>query len=85
MAVFWLGTLPIMIGLGVGLQAMTGSLRRHLPVATSVLIVAVGLWTILGRMTMPVMGASMRPADRQAAVERLKNLDSSVAPCCRDK
>lgn len=55
MAVFWLGTLPMMVGLGIGIQALTGRLRRHLPLATSLLLVCVGLWTLAGRAAMPTL------------------------------
>lgn len=49
MAAFWLGTLPIMAALGVGLQTLTGPLRRQLPMATSLLLVAAGVYTVAGR------------------------------------
>lgn len=84
MAVFWAGTLPMMVGLGVGLQALTGGLRKRLPVLTSFLIIAVGLWTVFGRLTMPVMAGEVRPADAQSAIEHVKSLDSSEAPCCHE-
>jgi hypothetical protein len=50
MAVFWLGTLPVMASLGLGLQKLTGPMRRHLPLATAGLLVAVGLLTLTGRL-----------------------------------
>lgn len=86
MAVFWLGTLPVMIGLGIGLQSLTGALRRHLPLATSLLIVGVGLWTILGRIAMPTMTrAAFTPANTQAAIQHVKSLNTSTPPCCTDE
>lgn len=51
MAVFWLGTLPVMASLGLGLQKLTGPMRRHLPLATAGLLVAVGLLTLTGRLS----------------------------------
>jgi len=82
MAVFWLGTLPMMIGLGIGLQSLTGRLRRHLPIATSLLIVGVGLWTIAGRWS--IVGMPVAKADEgSSAIVRVKNLDSkAVCPLC---
>ena len=53
MAVFWVGTLPIMAALGVGLAALTGPLRRRLPLATSGLIVVVGVYTLCARISIP--------------------------------
>jgi uncharacterized protein len=50
MAVFWLGTLPVMAGLGVAVQALACSLRRWVPVACAVAMIAVGLLAVAGRL-----------------------------------
>lgn len=50
MLVFWTGTLPIMAAMGIGLQRVAGPLRRSLPIVTAVVVVAIGLLTIAGRM-----------------------------------
>lgn len=55
MAAFWLGTLPMMATLGLGLQVAFGPLRRRLPLITGVVLVAAGLWTLFGRLTMPAI------------------------------
>ena len=49
MAVFWLGTVPILAGLGVTLRAASGSLGRRLPTITAVSVVVVGLSTVVWR------------------------------------
>jgi sulfite exporter TauE/SafE len=51
MAVFWLGTLPVMVTIGAGLQSLTGALRTRLPLITSVAVIAVGLFTVAQRFT----------------------------------
>jgi sulfite exporter TauE/SafE len=64
MAVFWAGTLPIMVGLGVGVQALAGPLRRHLPTACAVAMIAVGVLAVSGRarhLDAPASGPA-RPA-----------------------
>jgi sulfite exporter TauE/SafE len=43
MAVFWLGTLPMMLTVGVGLQQLTGRWRARLPVASAATILLLGL------------------------------------------
>lgn len=50
MAVFWLGTLPVMVSLGLGLWRLAVPLRRHLPVACAVAMMLVGLLTVAGRL-----------------------------------
>jgi sulfite exporter TauE/SafE len=84
MAVFWLGTLPMLIAVGVGVQTLTGALRAHLPMATSLLIVTVGVWTVLGRMHMPAMAATndVAGATVEQATQRVMSLDSKEMPCC---
>ncbi|MBX3406193.1 MAG: sulfite exporter TauE/SafE family protein [Phycisphaeraceae bacterium] len=62
MAIFWAGTLPVLAAVGIGAQALAGPLRSKLPVLTSLLLVGVGVYTVLGRMTLPTLA---RP---QAAV-----------------
>lgn len=52
MACFWIGTLPIMISLGIGLQtlaARTGRLGRAAPLIVSLLMVGVGLFSVVSR------------------------------------
>jgi sulfite exporter TauE/SafE len=49
MGAFWLGTLPMMAGLGLAAQRAVGPLRRRLPVLTAGLLVALGLLTIGGK------------------------------------
>lgn len=49
MFIFWLGTLPILVTLGAGVQKITGTLGRKLPVATCLLLLAMGLYTLIGR------------------------------------
>lgn len=68
MAAFWLGTLPVMGAIGLGAQALTGPLKKHLPLATSLLLVAVGLWTLLGRAPAPALAMSNRDATSAPAI-----------------
>jgi hypothetical protein len=50
MAVFWLGTVPVMAGLGLVAQRAFGPLRRYLPAATAGLLIVVGLLMVGGRL-----------------------------------
>ncbi|MCA9273587.1 MAG: sulfite exporter TauE/SafE family protein [Phycisphaerales bacterium] len=49
MAAFWVGTLPVMIAVGTGVQALAGTLGRYIPGAMAVAIVTMGVLTALGR------------------------------------
>jgi uncharacterized protein len=46
MTVFWLGTLPMMLAVGVGAQRLTGRFRERLPTVTAAVIVVLGLASI---------------------------------------
>jgi sulfite exporter TauE/SafE len=65
MAVFWAGTLPAMLTLGLGLQALAGPLRRHVPVVCAIAMIVVGLLAIGGRINSvdPGAGATTRHHD----------------------
>lgn len=49
MAAFWAGTVPMMLGLGVSLQALSVPLRRRLPAITALAMIAVGMFWLAGR------------------------------------
>lgn len=55
MAVFWMGTLPVMVSLGAGIQLLTGPLHAKLPVITATAVVVVGVMTAMGRLQAPAM------------------------------
>ncbi len=65
MFVFWLGTLPVLVALGTGLQVIAGPFRRKLPVLTAVVVTVVGLATMTqrfwGPMHVPSLAASVVP------------------------
>jgi sulfite exporter TauE/SafE len=82
MAVFWLGTLPVLVTLGIGVTRIAGPLRRHVPLATSLVLIGVGLFTVLHRTTLPAMASDVK-AD--ASVDRVQTLDETVPPCCQSK
>ncbi|RMF74072.1 MAG: sulfite exporter TauE/SafE family protein, partial [Planctomycetota bacterium] len=85
MAVFWVGTLPVLISLGVGVQKLSGALGRRLPLLTSLALVVVGVLCIAGRVTAPAMARPAAPVDGslEAAVEHVEHLDAASMPCCQ--
>jgi sulfite exporter TauE/SafE len=60
MAVFWLGTLPVMVGLGVGVRALARPLGRLLPVGCAVAMIVVGLLAVAGRVGAPELSHAPR-------------------------
>ena len=51
MFVFWLGTLPMMVTIGLGAQRMFGAFQRRLPLAAAGAAVVLGLLSLTGKVT----------------------------------
>ncbi len=83
MAVFWVGTLPVLVSLGASVQLALGVLGKRLPVLCAMALIAVGLMTIGGRM-------GLEPAALAQAIEGASPDGASVPdpselpPCCRE-
>jgi hypothetical protein len=58
MAAFWVGTLPVMVALGLGAQRVLGPVRRRLPLVTAATLIVLGLLTVGGR----IGGSAIAPA-----------------------
>ena len=92
MASFWLGTLPMLVGLGAAVQHLAGPLRRHLPAVSALALVCVGLLAVSQRMRVPnlmhraPLVTEVQPAawSLPAAIERVQHLGEQEPPCCRE-
>lgn len=51
MGFFWLGTLPMMLAAGYGVQRIAGPLRARLPVVMASAVVVMGLLAVAGRLS----------------------------------
>ena len=51
MFAFWLGTLPMMVTLGIGARRLFGSLQRRLPLAAAAVAVVLGALSMAGKLT----------------------------------
>ena len=58
MTVFWLGTVPALVAVGVGVQSLAGPMRRHLPVVSAVVVLGLGLLSMAGHLAAPGMVAN---------------------------
>ncbi|MFN3168597.1 MAG: sulfite exporter TauE/SafE family protein [Phycisphaeraceae bacterium] len=88
MAVFWVGTLPVLVSLGVGVQRLTGALGKRLPHATAVLLILVGLWAIVGRGALDAQVlAAQQPVAHDASEARahVESAGDETPACCEAK
>jgi sulfite exporter TauE/SafE len=51
MTTFWVGTLPAMATVGLGLQRLTGPVRTRLPMVTAVAVMLIGALSMAGRLS----------------------------------
>ncbi|MBT8484103.1 MAG: sulfite exporter TauE/SafE family protein [Phycisphaerales bacterium] len=85
MAAFWVGTLPVLIGVATGAQVLAGPLRRHLPKLTAIALVLVGGWALAGRLRVPALTTTTAvPASLETLADHVHQLDAEDSACCRD-
>ena len=90
MASFWLGTLPVLVGLGVGvtgiLDRLTG-LGHRVPLVAACLVVMVGMFTVLARSMLMIdvpREAVASVPDRDGLMERVRAIEEAEGPSCHD-
>jgi uncharacterized protein len=76
MVAFWLGTLPLLIALGTGVQSVLGRFAPRLSLVTSALILVAGIYTVAGR-------ESFDPASLVSPTHVATSADATP-PCCRE-
>jgi hypothetical protein len=65
MALFWAGTLPVILSVGYGAQRLTGAFRSRLPMVTATAVVVMGVLSITGRMRLDPETLSARARQMQ--------------------
>jgi sulfite exporter TauE/SafE len=80
MAAFWAGTVPILFGLGLGVGSLLGPRRRRAPALISAALVTLGLFTVLGRWSVPSFAETLGPEAGQRALAG--ELADEELPCC---
>jgi sulfite exporter TauE/SafE len=81
MLFFWLGTLPVLVTIGAGVQKLTGSFGAKMPVLTCLVLLAVGMWTLLGRSFINPVAL----ADRVNASQHHVPDHQEKPACCESK
>ena len=86
MASFWLGTLPALTVVMLGVRQLTGHWRVYLPVATSLLLVATGTYLVANRawieyasLGTTAIAVGTRAEDQ---LSRVAELPKQEMPCC---
>ncbi len=83
MLAFWVGTLPVMVSLGTGMQMLTGPLHARMPMITAVLIVVIGAYTAFGFLEAPALTRDLVGAPAAGVVE-IPDSAEGHCPLCED-
>lgn len=81
MAVFWAGTLPMLVAIGAGARSMLGAFGQRLPAAMCFVLVAAGLYTILARGALDPRALAESVGAQQVAHQAPDPL--AAPPCCQ--
>lgn len=79
MLAFWLGTIPALTVVTLGVRRLTGQARNYIPVITAILFISVGIYTVTYRTSFDYESLS---EVRSASVDRVNQLPSEPMPCC---
>ena len=89
MFVFWLGTVPILVAFGVGVQTFLRPFRRHLPWAMAMLMILAGGTIFFRGMDMDP-GQSLvniEQVNQESSIDELREavleVDQEELPCCK--
>ncbi|TWT66836.1 hypothetical protein Pla123a_45340 [Posidoniimonas polymericola] len=82
MAVFWVGTLPMLISLGMGLRAAMGVLGSRMPAITAAALIGVGVFTLVGRAGLDPASLARAAAAAEDSEELVPD-PTELPPCCR--
>ena len=85
MAAFWAGTVPVLLGLGVGFDTFLRPIRHRLPLVTAVLMIAIGVSTILGRGPLPPAMTTLEAAEISSPSDDAFPALPEGASCCDER
>jgi hypothetical protein len=100
MAAFWLGSIPLLVGLVAGTRLLNGRAGRLLPFAVSILLVVAGAYTASGRGFASLVGGLQVSSvlldrlnagvqadsiDAETMQAGMKQLVATPLPCCQEK
>jgi len=71
MAVFWAGTVPAMLAVGVGAQTVLAPFRRRLPAFSAAVVLIMGLLSLSGRLS-PVSATAAAHAVHSVSADRVE-------------
>lgn len=84
MMAFWSGTVPVMLGLGVGIQRLSHRIRRHVPVLSALVLIVLGTASVFGRLRLDTV-VRAHAAELDRGLDARSASPSPEAPCCHGR
>ncbi|QOV88409.1 sulfite exporter TauE/SafE family protein [Humisphaera borealis] len=81
MAVFWVGTLPVMVVVGAGARLMLGTAGKYLPLVSASAVIVVAALTLIGRIRLDA-AALASAVDAAAGARNVQVADPAATPAC---
>ncbi len=88
MAAFWVGTVPALLGLGLGIHTVSIRVRRIFPWISATAIILIGISTLWHRsqLLVPIPSHHATPQTTQAqTIKRVRQLHKKKPSCCSKK
>lgn len=88
MAAFWIGTVPVLLALGIGVNSLCAAAGRRAATIMSLAVIALGVLMVIERSSVAaVVAVASRtpPAGVAAAAEQVSQLKSDEMPCCHGR
>lgn len=100
MLAFWLGSVPLLVGLVVGTRLLSGRVARLVPYAAALLMVVAGTYTASGRGFASLShelkvssilldqlndGSSAEELDKATIEAGIEQLVATPLPCCQNR
>lgn len=82
MAVFWVGTLPIMLALTLGFRQVERRIQKKLPIVMAGLVILLGVFTIVWRAPIVIGDEFEVVSDVNSMTRHVNSIDQSDLPCC---
>ncbi|MEQ9616743.1 MAG: sulfite exporter TauE/SafE family protein [Phycisphaerales bacterium] len=84
MAVFWVGTVPVLVAVGEGVRTLAGRFGRLVPELAAIAIIAVGLMSTASRLTIPAFEQPAAAQTTATPLEMARTVNDQDLPCCHD-
>lgn len=83
MNAFWVGTVPVLAFIGAGVRFIAAPIRDKIPTLGAVLVVALGAFTVLGRVSLPsVVPDRVGSGGIDATLASVRSLSHEDLPGC---